>query len=92
MESKRLASGEQMGSAVRSLYSLPTASEKTEVRIVIDGELANRVRAMKVKLKTESGVYFSLSQICEIAIESALKQADAQIKKAHSEDDEITSL
>ena len=82
-----------MGLASASLSALRIAKvEKTEVTLLLDTELTDRVKAMKVLLKDKTGCYFSLSHVCEIAIETALKQAELELRKSEQSGDEITML
>jgi len=84
--------------ALASLFTTQTAqairpeTTKTEVTLLLDTELTDRVKAMKSVLKKQTGCYFSLSQVCETAIESALRQAESELKKSRQSGDEITML
>ena len=78
--------------AAKSLFGLETNVEKTQIKLMVDSELANRVRKIKVQLKEQSGVYFSVGSICEIALESAVKQAERELRKSIEDEDEITVL
>ena len=80
-------------SAAKSLFGLPQSREKTEIRLMVGSELADRVRKIKVELKEKSGVYFSVGSICEIALESAVRQAERELRKSiDDDDDEMTVL
>lgn len=89
-----------MALASASLFTRQAKVEKTEVTIVLktevtitlDSDLTDRVKDMKARLKKHSGHYFSLSRICEIAIENALKQAERELNQACEDGDEITML
>ena len=82
-----------VASTSASIFSRPAAKvQKTEVKILLETELKDRVKEMKILLKEKTGCYFSIGKICELAIENALKQAEREINKADDEGDEITML
>jgi len=85
-----------MGLASSSLFAARAARiarvEKTEVTLLLDTELTDRVKAMKTLLKSKTGCYFSLSHVCEVAIETALRQAELEMQKSDESGDEITML
>jgi len=63
---------------------------KLKITMQIDEDLAGQVENMKRRFK-QKGLYFSVSQILEAALESALKEGEKKLSQVDDEDDSGSS-